>query len=396
MDEWLKLLLGDVEQPSSWEPDFEADRWLVQAKIGPFRRLYLRPPGFRPRFYHRLYPLPVSLWQLAYDKTLFDGLCHFQVRLKIRYQVTLAYVRRHPESLGDPDGHVRGALKPLVEDLLDHRTHLLQSGDWIERGLTHERRDIEEGVNLLLARHHLQCRTICELKPEFVDPGDDERALLFQERIYRAIEERRQALQQLRFEERKRRQQERQRHEAELIRLGQEADCRKETAEGERRKKLLEIRQQQQAEVQELELRLHEEALKHQERLASMEIEQRIRVAKRRQAVDEKLSAGQRRPGQDPGRQQDGNDATPMDQENDKEEGDEPLAAYQSLMQKLQFDTALAPGGKSVVLPDLEQQLKNLIDNESTGTGISATDLAVSSGWLRRLLQRLLYFLRRL
>ncbi len=365
MDEWLERLLDEAEPAREWEPAFQAGQCLVEARLGPLRRFYLRPPGFRPRFYHRLHPLPVRLWRLEHDKTLFQGLCRLRLRVKIRYQVTLAYVERHPESLADPDAHVRTALEPLVMELLDHRLHRLESGDWIDTGLTGACREIEAAVNLLLARHRLRCRTLCDLEPTFVEPEDEE-ILLFREEIYRVIEARRRALRQLRFQERRRSQQERARHEAELARLRREAECEREIAEGRHRKRLAEIRRRYRAEVEEMEARFREETPRQQERSAFMEAGRRDgRDGAGREASAAVESTGRRREREDKG---------------------VPLPA---LPETVRLDPARALRDRQLPVVALEPRLQA----SSTTAEIGDAPLAVPVGWLRRLLQRLLFFL---
>ena len=370
MDEWLERLLDETEPAREWEPAFQAGQCLVETRLGPLRRFYLRPPGFRPRFYHRLHPLPVRLWRLEYGKTLFQGLCRLRLRAKIRYQVTLAYVERHPESLADPDAHVRTALEPLVMDLLDHRLHRLESGNWIDTGLTGAGREIEEAVNRLLARHHLRCRTLCDLEPAFAEPEDAE-ILLFREEIYRAIEERRRALRQRRFQERRRCQQERERHEAELARLRREAECEREIAEGRHRKRLLEIRRRYRAEVEEMEARFREETPRQQARSEFVEPDRRDG----HEGVGREASAAVASTGRHPEREDESDRAVP------------------ALPEAPGLDAARALRDGRLPLAALDPGLRAPLDRHSAGTELGEAPLAVPGGWLRRLLQRLLFLL---
>ena len=77
IDSWLVAIEpeNEITNIEVWEPGFEANRQIVQSKLGPYSKFFLRPENFIKRFYHTIYPLPIEEWQSIEQIKLYDGFC---------------------------------------------------------------------------------------------------------------------------------------------------------------------------------------------------------------------------------------------------------------------------------------------------------------------------------
>lgn len=157
--------LPPVEPEGEWDPGFEGDRWLVVSRLGPWTRLFLRTPGYRKRWYHRVYNLPVQDWTIPCKVKFLAGLCIIDVTLEIRFQPTLRFVESNMEALPDVPAHIRTNFESLVRDAAERELHAAEEQqDWIDTGLETIERSIETSVNEMLVMQNIQCRSRCTLE----------------------------------------------------------------------------------------------------------------------------------------------------------------------------------------------------------------------------------------
>ncbi|MGH8474514.1 MAG: hypothetical protein ACRER2_01870 [Methylococcales bacterium] len=157
----------ESEQSLEWDPGFEGDRWIVMSRFGPFIKVYKKPVNYRKRFHHKVFHLPVRDWKIENSASHFTGFCTLTARLQIRFQPTIRYVLDHVEALPDVVGHIMTSYEGLVKDVMERELSLAEDGAWIDQGLDPIERSIENTVNESLAAQNIQCRTHCELDPEF-------------------------------------------------------------------------------------------------------------------------------------------------------------------------------------------------------------------------------------
>lgn len=264
MSDWFERLTREDPEPAVWEPDFEPGRCLVRVRIGPWERLYLRPPGFRPRFYHRLQPLPLCRWSTAFEHALYDGLCRLWVRLTLHYQVTLEYVRRHPEFLTAPDAHVPEQLMPLVTDVVEREVFALETREWLGESPGKAAGAIATAVNETLARHHLQSRALCRLQLQFAEEVPAQTGMLY-ERVCQRLHQRRLAAQRQHDAQRQNLEEARLEHERNLWQLRREADQVRTAAETEDSRRAWEAELEQERLARQARLREAAEARREAE-----------------------------------------------------------------------------------------------------------------------------------
>ncbi len=391
MDELLFLQMESPHEIDTWEPAFEAGRCLVHAKVGPFERLYLRPPRFRKRFYHRLHPIPVGTWEINTARPLFTGLCTIEVKLKIRFQATLRYAEKNPEAWEQIDHHIRDQLEVLIHDVVEARLAELESGDWLDTGLNGVEKCVATVINETLALNHIQCRTLCSLQPVFVDLSKVDQNVFIREEIVQAIVKKQTASEQLRFRSDKQLQEERLRQELEQIRFALDSGARKQKEETDSRKRRLEARRKQMAELREIERKLHHETLLHQSRLEQMVLEKQLRDAQKRQGPD----TGKR------SQVSQGKDGAPSPMEsqgNFMSEGDRGDSSVQdSLLKDLESEAAHQLREKERMIASLEERLQMLMSRQKETNQMTIGQAEVSLSWLDRLAQltgRLLFFIR--
>jgi len=381
MDDLLPLLTGSRRDDDTWEPGFEAGRCLVRARLGPFERVYLRPSRFRKRFYHRLYPMPVDSWKIETAFPLFAGLCVVEVGLRIRFQATLRYAERNPESWDGINRHVRAQLEPLLFDQIDACLAPLESGAWIEEGLGETAKRLATAINETLALNAVQGRALCTLKPVFADPAEEEGAVSVREEIVRAICEKRAKTERLRFQDDQRRREEALRRDLQRIRFALDGSARKQAEEAEGRKRRLEAKRRQMAELRRIERQIHHETLRHRSRLEQMVLEKQRRDAEKRRAMAARQvgapEAGSRQGG------------VPLDEDfpprPDSASRDPGWEAASELREQAQH------------LRALEERLQRLMAGRESAGQMTVGQGTASTPWLDRLGQwtgRLLFFIR--
>lgn len=382
LDDFLLQLMEQPRECDTWEPGFEVGRCLVHAKAGPFERVYLRPPGFRRRFFHRLYPLPVDTWEIDTSVSLFGGLCTIEVRLRIRFQATLRYAEKNPECWEDLNGSVRKQMETLVLDEVEARLSELGSGGWIETGLNPMEKRLATAINETLTLNHVQCRTICSLKSRFADLAELDKQLYLREDVVRAIVDKQTESEQLRFRTERQRQEEQLRQELERIRFALHGSARKQAEEAEGKKKRLEEKQRQMEKLREIEQQLHRETLQHQSRLEQMVMEKQLRDTQKRETVD----AGRQKA-----------DTATAESEAGASTQEAMSGHEEQLLKDLEWLAANKLREKEELIESLEERLRRVMSEQEKGGQLAVGHAPALQAWLDRLAQitgRLMFFFR--
>lgn len=286
-DAWLNeanLAFNDSD-PEFWDPGFDGECRVVHSKLGPYQKLFLCPPKFIPRFYHRVYSLPIEDWHLAVRTDLYGGLCTIHATLTVHFQSTFRYVERNPDALPDVNAHIKASYGGLIRTSVDAELRNLREGYWIQNGLTEVERQIENVINEMLVLKQIKCRSMCTLKPSFEDLPDESKldGRFIQESVYLNIVKK-----NFEFREKQNREFFRQEEQLEKERLQQldqvnEIKKRKLALESENIKRLLKEQGKQSIEQYALEAELHAEKVKHQMRLQEIEKAAELQFQKEQQ-----------------------------------------------------------------------------------------------------------------
>ena len=292
LEQWLaEISTESGGQNEVWDPGFDGGRQVVIVNLGPYHKIFQRPPTFNRHFYHRVYQLPIEDWQLHSRTQLYGGFCTLDTTLSIRFQATVKYASIHFDSLPDINQHIKTNTEIVIRDAIDQELQLLDDGAWIESGLPQVEKRIQTRINEALIMQHIQCRAACEMHPTFKDIKDKsshddpftrediylkvlKKNYEFQERQNQERFLQEQELEQQRLEQQRKLIEQRNR-EQELKRTEQAL-----SAEAARRQ--LEERENQLAEQLQIEQRLHIEQVRHQARLKELE-QEAFREAERRQ-----------------------------------------------------------------------------------------------------------------
>jgi len=282
LDAWLTGEHNEsINNVQFWDPGFDAERRIVVSHLGPFHKLFERPENFIPRFYHRIYSLPITDWQLNLKTRLYDGFCTMSTDLNIHFQATLQYAEKSQDSLADINEQIKTRYEGLIKDAVTAELNQLKDGLWIQSGLTEMERNIESVLNETLISKHIQCRVLCSLTPHFLAITEDEQlnGRFTQEAVYLNV-------MQKNFEFREKQSLELYRQEAELetLRLehqqkqlesiyqDDEIERQKQAMEANVIKRRLEDQAAQRIEQQLLETRLHQQNIVHDTQLKEIEL----------------------------------------------------------------------------------------------------------------------------
>jgi hypothetical protein len=281
LDAWLAgLSLSANNEQRTWDPGFDGDRHVVLCKLGPYRKLFERPQHFIPRFFHHVYPLRVEEWQLNCETHLYGGFCLMTIDLQLHFQATFKYAQRNINALPELNLQIKTSYEGLIKDIVKTELRALQDGMWLETGLATMERQIESALNEALILKHIQCRSLCILKPVFTELSDspelDDRftqssiylkviqkhfEFLETQRQERFREEEALELQQLAHKQK----------QLDLINREAELHRQKQALEAEAIKKLLEEQEVQRIEQYAIEARLHREKTNHDLHLKEIE-----------------------------------------------------------------------------------------------------------------------------
>lgn len=284
LDAWLagEDLFGQTAlDPQQWVAGFDPDRQLVLLKIGPFQRLFLRPGKFTKRFYHQLFPLKIETWPYRQQVKLFDDFCTVDISLDVRFQATLNYVQKNPETLDSINQHIQNLYVAVIEDKINQELNKLADGGWVQKGLAEHEQRIAITVCEVLTRQQIQAEAICQMTVTFVEFPEVQ---LGKDSVYLHVLKRTFELN----EEKNREHQRQQRHneqqallakQLEIEHLKQLAEMQRQIqlAEAEAQIRLLQDKEQQLAERLEIEKRLHAVQMTHEQQLKELSFEIELR-----------------------------------------------------------------------------------------------------------------------
>jgi hypothetical protein len=288
LEEWLtqsEWLAPHNEKPESefWNPGFEIDRQVVVIRLGKiYQRVYLRPDNFVKRFYHQVYSLPIENWQYQEEIDLFEGFCHVNVDIELRFQATLAFARRNIDTLDSINHTIKRQIKTLLVDIV--HLHLQQLGDgiWVEQGLSDFEKQMAQDINERLMMQHILPRAICHLTVRFEDfpnlqPGKDNVFLHVLKKNYQNQEEKNRAyfLQKTRLHEQRLMYK---RQQLEKVRQYAEIEREKRAIELEKALLLLKEKEKKLADKLALKQKIHAEKARHKQALKELEIEYQVQL----------------------------------------------------------------------------------------------------------------------
>lgn len=292
LTQWLAEISAEANGTNDvWDPGFDGNRQVVVAKLGPLQKIFQRPPSYKRRFYHHVYPLPIEDWQLRIKTSLYDGLCTLDATLSIRFQATARYASLYYDKLSEINRHIKSHTEVLIKDAFDLELERLDDGAWIDSGLPPVAKRIQTRINEAMILQHIQCRTICELHPSFKDvkershPNDPftrediylkvlKKNFEFQEREDQERFQQEQELEQKRLEQQLKTIEQRDRED--------QLKFKEQALKAETDRRLLEEKEGQLAKQLLVEERLHKEQVRHQARLKELE-QEAFREAERRQ-----------------------------------------------------------------------------------------------------------------
>ncbi len=280
LERWLAggdYLAADDRQ-DVWDPGFEIDRHVVCSKIGGvYQKVFLRPSDFSPRFYHEIYSLPIDDWLHQESIALFDGFCHVDVELEIRFQATLKYAQRNIGMINESNQRIKKIFQTLMVDIVHRKINELDEGAWIQEGLGDVEENIVDTIHEQLLFQNIQSQAICKLAARFADfpnihPGRDSIFLYALKQSHELNEQKNQAFFKQQSELKKQK----------LVHKQQQLEQLQQIAEIEREKKkqeavnkllILQDREKQLAGELDVEKRIHAQKLAHQTTLKEMQLD---------------------------------------------------------------------------------------------------------------------------
>ncbi|MDT4291256.1 hypothetical protein RO575_16960 [Methylomonas sp. MO1] len=285
-----------ADSAEQWIAGFDADRQVVQLKLGPYKKLFLRPKKFVKRFYHHIHPLTIESWQYRRQLSMFDDFCTVDLALDLRFQATLAYVLKNSEMLPTINQHIKQLYADIIDDVVNLELQTLADGNWIQTGLIDTEKRIALAINQVLMQQHIQSQALCSLTASFnefpsVQLGRDSVYLNVLKKTFELNEERTRELsrQQRLLEEEEIHEK---RLQLEHLRRVSELELQMQAQEAEKQRRLLEDKQEQLSQQLELEKRLYAEQLRHENELKAMRLEAEL-LAQETQQVRQRLAESQ-------------------------------------------------------------------------------------------------------
>lgn len=291
LDAWLAgedIFDPSLAEPEDWVAGFDADRQLVVLKLGPFKRLFIRPGKFNKHFYHQLYPLKIETWPYRRQVKLFEEFCTLDIALDIRFQATLAYVQKNTEQLGSINQHIKQLYTDVIEDKISQELSKLADGNWVQNGLNRHENRIAISICELLTQQHIQAEALCHITVTFVDFPEVQ---LGKDSVYLHVLKKTFELNQQKHAELERQQQLDQQQalqakQQELEHLKQLAEMRRQIQlqEAETQIQLLQDKEQQLEHQREIERRIHTEQINHEQQLKEINFDIEMRTQQQLEA----------------------------------------------------------------------------------------------------------------
>lgn len=257
--------------PEDWVAGFDADRQLVVFKLGPYKRMYLRPTKFSKRFYHQLYPLKIESWPYRRQIKLFDDFCDVDIGIDVRFQATLEYVQRNAEALAAINEHIKHLYADIIEDRVNQELQTLADGAWIHNSLIAHEKRIALSICEALMQQHIQAQAVCKMTVTFAEFPDVQ---LGKDSVYvnvlkKTFELGQQKVEEIYRQQRIVEQQELLEKQQQLEHMKQLADMQRQIQahEAKAQLQLLQDKELQIAEQRALERRIHAEQVAHEQQL---------------------------------------------------------------------------------------------------------------------------------
>ena len=303
LDSWLYDegdLFANNPNNEEWIAAFDADRQLVVSKMGPYKRMFLRPLKFTKRFYHQIFPVQIENWTYTRQINLFENFCTLELNLDIRFQATLEYLQRNSELIETINAHIIATYTTQVDDIVDRELEKLSDGAWVKQGLQSTEKAIAIAICEMLTVQYIQAQCLCTIKAEFsefpdVKPGKDHVYLSVLKKSYEAQEEKsqetlrqQQLVQQQTLAEKER--------QLEYLRELTELELRAQALEAEKSRRLLQDKQDQLVKQLAIEKAIREEQIRHEAELKALAYDSEMRESekvqvKRRQSEIQQLTA---------------------------------------------------------------------------------------------------------
>lgn len=291
IDNWLIKDSSTGDTPAEfekWEPIFDANRHLVYSKLGPFKRLFIRPEKFVKRFYHEVYPLPIEHWQMSKQIELYDGFCTIELALDICFQATLKYALNNIGILSDINAYIKNSYEEILINLIDNELLNLSDGVWVLKGITAIEDRISFSIGEMLILQNIQSRILCTINPTFKEFPDVQLAhknvyLCVLKKNFESNLEKKEEL----FRQEQIIEQQNQEHQQKLITQAKqhaELERLKLAQDALNKKLLLEEQEQHLREHFEIEKRIHTEKVKHEQTLKEISLQAEIQQQQKHQA----------------------------------------------------------------------------------------------------------------
>ena len=291
LEAWLAgedIFDRSVAEPEDWVAGFDADRQLVVLKLGPFKRLFLRPANFNKHFFHQLYPLKIESWPYRRQVKLFEDFCTIDIALDIRFQATLVYVQKNTEQLDSINQHIKQLYADVIEDKINLELSKLADGSWVQNGLTRHENRMAISICELLTQQHIQAEALCHMTVTFIDFPDVQ---LGKDSVYlhvlkKTFELNQQKQAELQRQQQLDQQQTLQTKQLELEHLKQLAEMRRQIQlqEAETQIQLLQDKEQQLERQREVERRIHTEQINHEQQLKEINFDIEMRTQQQLEA----------------------------------------------------------------------------------------------------------------
>jgi hypothetical protein len=300
-NELERWLAGDdifADQQSAaeiWIAGFDADRQVVIAKFGPYKKLFLRPKKFTKRFYHQLVPLTIEHWPYHQQFKLFDDFCTVDMQLDLRFQATLPYVLINPELLADINQHIKHTYADLLDEIFNRELQTLDDGVWVQTGLADMEKRITTAVCELLAIQHIQSQAGCTISARFetfpnVMPGPHNVYLHVMKRSFEMTDlQNREADRQRQLHEQQALAEKQQRFEH--LQQLTELELQEQAILAEKQRRILADQAEQLAQQLLIEQRLHEQQIKHAAQLKAIQFDSDLSLQEQQQTKQRQLES---------------------------------------------------------------------------------------------------------
>ena len=278
-------LHGDADD---WIAGFDADRQVVLLKIGPYKRLYLRPKKFAKRFYHQLFPLTIESWPYRRQLKMFDDFCTLDLTLDLRFQATLDYVLKNSERLSIINQHIKQLYADIIDDVINLELQALADGRWIQNGLLDLEKRLAMTINQVLVQQQIQSQAVCKLTASFAEFPDVQlgRDSVYLHVLKKTFELNEQKNLELARQQRLLEQEDilERRRQLEHLQALTAVEQQLQAQEAEKQRRLLADRHEQLTRQLELEKRLYAEQLRHENELKDMRHEAELLAQEKQQA----------------------------------------------------------------------------------------------------------------